>query len=265
MWIPPATFARIFLVSLTLSQLVSGGLTYALDKAALATVLAAHDRSIAHLQRDESRKPIEVIDFLGIDAGMRVLDLYAADGYYTYILAKVVGVTGHVYAQNPPPGSNVEDIRQMYSLADALDAQIDSAALTNVEHLRENFFALPIAPASLDAILLAQILHDFANSDMQFSDALLTHLRTLLKPGGTLAIIDHAGDTGQDNGRLHRMPRATAIELATKAGFELEADSAVLANPGDRRRRPVFDPMLGRDTDRFLLRFKNPVKSESGN
>lgn len=261
----PERFSRIILASLSLSVLAPAQLTFALDKAVLTAALAAHDRSIAHLQRDESRKPIDVIEFLGINAGMQVLDVYAADGYYSYILSRVVGVTGIVYAQNPPPGSDVEDIRQMYSLADALDQQIDDAALTNVVHLREGFFDLSITPESLDVILLAQILHDFANSDRQFAAALLTHLGTLLKPGGTLAIIDHAGDAGQDNSRLHRMPEATAIELATQAGFALEASSEILVNVRDRRRRPVFDPMLGRNTDRFLLRFSKPVKLEPGN
>ena len=187
---------------------------------------------------------------------MRALDVYAADGYYTYILARVVGENGVVYAQNPPPGSNVEDIRQMYSLADSLDERIEIANLRNVQHLREGFFDLSIAEASLDVVFLAQILHDFYNGDANYAAALLAHLTSLLKPGGIIVVIDHAGDAEQDNARLHRMQKAEALKVAEQAGLTLIGDSDILTNSADRHRRSVFDPMLGRNSDRFLLKFQ---------
>ena len=215
-------------------------------------------RDISHFLRDEVRKPAQVIEFLGIKPGMKVLDIYAADGYYSYILSHAVGDTGIVYAQNPAMGSNVEDIRQMYSLADTLDDAINRIPLENVNHLREGFFELSIEPASLDAIMLVQILHDFHNdnNNSAYAAALLEHLKSLLKPGGIIGVIDHQGDSGQDNSRLHRMEKQQAIRLAEEAGLILVGDSELLANSRDRRRRPVFDPMLGRNTDRFLLKLQ---------
>lgn len=227
------------------------------DPQSLQQALNDHARDVNHLLRDEIRKPVEVINFLGINSGMQVLDVYAADGYYSYILSKVVGDSGKVFAQNPAPGSDTEDIRQMYSLADALDARIESASLNNIEHLRQDLFALEIEPASLDAVMLVQILHDFYNGDPGFAAALLSQLRTLLKPGGIVAVIDHVGDENQDNQRMHRMQKSQLLDLAETLGLELIGDSDLLANPRDRHRRPVFDPMLGRNTDRFLLKFQN--------
>ncbi len=58
-------------------------------------------------------------------------------------------------------------------LADALDERIEIAGLSNVSHVRSDFAALPIKPASLDVILLAQILHDFANNTDAGAIALL--------------------------------------------------------------------------------------------
>ena len=46
--------------------------------------------------RDELRKPDEVIKFFGVQPGMTVLDVLATGGYYTEILAGVVGDTGRV-------------------------------------------------------------------------------------------------------------------------------------------------------------------------
>ncbi len=221
----------------------------------VAAALDSPTRAIAHVLRDEIRRPAEVIAFMRLPEGARVLDLYAADGYYSYLLAAAVGPEGRVFAQNPIATDNLEDVRQMYSLADALDERIEIAGLSNVSHIRSDFAALPIEPASLDVILLAQILHDFANNTDAGAIALLRSLGTLLKEGGALIVIDHAGDDDQDNERLHRMPAAQAKQLALAAGYSLDGESSLLANPRDRRRRPVFDPMLARNTDRFLLRF----------
>jgi predicted methyltransferase len=247
-------FAGLCLSALLL--LGSPASTKAQTAYAIADALADSTRDVNHLLRDDARRPAEVIQFLGLTPGMRVLDLYAADGYYTYLLSRLVGDSGQVYAQNPPAGSNVEDIRQMYSLADALDERIELADLTNVTHLRESFFELSIAPASLDLIMLVQILHDFYNTDPDYAAALLAQLLTYLKPDGLVAIIDHAGDAGQDNARLHRMSRQQALDLAARLNLRVVGDSDLLANPRDRRRRPVFDPMLGRNTDRFLLKLQ---------
>ena len=74
--------------------------TLALDKEALRRAITGPDRDVTDFVRDQVRKPVEVLDFLGIEAGMTVLDLYAAGGYYTFILSKVVGPEGIVYAQN---------------------------------------------------------------------------------------------------------------------------------------------------------------------
>jgi predicted methyltransferase len=166
-----------------------------------------------------------------------------------------------VFAQNPiaGPDADADDIRQMHSLADALDERIALAQLSNVTHLRSDFAKLAtstIEPKSLDAILMSQILHDFANAGEAAAIALLTSLRTLLKPSGALIVIDHAGESGLDNLRLHRMPVEQAKRVAEAAGYTLRAESSLLANPRDKHRRPVFDPMLARNTDRFLLRFQ---------
>ena len=45
--------------------------------------------------------------------GAHVLDLYAADGYYSYLLAAAAGPGGRIFAQNPVATDNLEDVRQM--------------------------------------------------------------------------------------------------------------------------------------------------------
>ena len=53
----------------------------------LASLLASESRAEADRVRDEGRKPAEVIAFLGIEPGMKVIDVFAATGYYTEVLS----------------------------------------------------------------------------------------------------------------------------------------------------------------------------------
>jgi len=42
------------------------------------------------------------------------------------------------------------------------------------------------------------------------------------------------------------------------AGFKLDAESSILANPSDDHTKGVFDPSVRGHTDQFLFRFKKP-------
>ena len=58
----------------------------------LATTLA--DRPEGDRVRDGGRKPAEVLSIVGVEAGMDVLDLIAAGGWYTEVLSVAVGTDG---------------------------------------------------------------------------------------------------------------------------------------------------------------------------
>jgi len=42
------------------------------------------------------------------------------------------------------------------------------------------------------------------------------------------------------------------------AGFKLDGESKVLANPADDHSKMVFDPAIRGKTDQFLLKFRKP-------
>src|SRR5690606_35663935 len=69
--------------------------------ARLRAALAAPERAAESKARDAARKPVEVVQFLGIETGMTALDVIAAGGWFTEVLSAAVGPTGKVYAQNP--------------------------------------------------------------------------------------------------------------------------------------------------------------------
>ena len=230
-----------------------------LDKEALERSLRSAERDMIDQFRDIQRKPVEVLDFLGIDVGMTVLDLYAAGGYYTVILSKAVGLRGKVYAQNTDRGLRFKEDRQEYTQAEALNAKIKDNHLLNVVQIIRPTSELGIAANSVDAVMLVQVLHDYYNGTPARAANILRTLLKLLKPGGVIGIIDHVGsENPQHNRRFHRMLPQQAIALAEEAGFILVGESSILRNNRDQHNRSVFDPILGRNTDRFLLKFIKP-------
>src|SRR5262245_25574173 len=67
---------------------------------AIRDAIAASDRTEKDRALDAGRKPGEVLAFFKIAPGQRVGELFAATGYTTELMARVVGDSGKVYAQN---------------------------------------------------------------------------------------------------------------------------------------------------------------------
>ncbi|MEX2469886.1 MAG: methyltransferase domain-containing protein, partial [Pseudohongiellaceae bacterium] len=178
-------------------------------------------------------------------------------GYYTFILAKAVGPDGTVYAQNTPRGLNFEEDRQDITQGEALENKILRGNLDNVVHLVQRLEEIELPAQSLDAVIVAQVLHDYYNPNPERALAMLEHIYSLLKPGGVAGVMDHVGLAGNDNRALHRMRIEDAVAVAEAAGFRVES-SDLLRNPNDLHARSIFDPRLNRNTDRFLLKLTRP-------
>src|SRR3954453_22707133 len=68
----------------------------------IAQILASPDRSEADHTNDLRRKPAQMLGFIGIRPGIVALDLSAAGGYTTELLARAIGPSGTVYGQSRP-------------------------------------------------------------------------------------------------------------------------------------------------------------------
>ena len=91
-------------------------------------IVAAPDRSDADRQTDERRDPARMLAFTGVKAGMKVLDMEANAGYSTELLARAVGATGVVYAQD-----FAEVIERV--VKDKFDIRAQKPAMKNVVHV----------------------------------------------------------------------------------------------------------------------------------
>jgi len=212
----------------------------ALDTTALERAMASSDRPAADKERDASRQAPAVLDFLGLEAGMTVLDINASGGWYTEVLSYAVGPNGKVLMQNRPGGNAAEA------------ATAKATRLSNVEEWLTPISEIPAG--SVDFAITALNLHDFHNSDPAVAQGILGQVMGALKSGGILGVIDHEGTPGADNASLHRIAFDEAVKALLQSGFVLVGASDILDNEADDHTVAPFNPSLGRNTDRIVLK-----------
>lgn len=148
---------------------------------------------------------------LGLDSGLRVADLGAGGGYFTFRLADAVGPTGRVYAVD------VDEDLQAY-----VGAEARARGASNVETVRGDATD-PRLPAPVDLLFSSDAYHHLANRAAYFAAA-----RRYLRPGGRAAIIDHVPH-GLFAGWLGHGTAADVIRREMEeAGFRLADDLDLL-------------------------------------
>lgn len=219
--------------------------------------VAAQQRSAADRQRDVLDHPAELLRLTGIRPGMRVADMLAGDGYFSELLASVVGPGGHVLMINNSSFDKWSDGDRQKRLADN--------RLPNVEYRLVDLDHMNLSAASLDAIVLSKVYHDLYWVDTtgiwpKFdTSGVLDQLIAALKPGGVLLLVDHSAKPGHgsaDASSLHRIEEAYARNDFERRGLQVIAHSDLLRRPDDTRELISYkEPMLGK-TDRFVLVFR---------
>ena len=224
----------------------------------VAAALAAPGRPADAVALDAGRHPAEILRFMGLRRGDRALDLYTDSAYYGEIMARAVGPTGSVLGWQPTEftqDSTRHDLDGVKQRNPNFHVVIQPAAAFN---LPANAF---------DFVMIHLNYHD------TYYDAPRVHyhmepepfLRTVfqsLKPGGTMAVIDHVANAGGDTRdvvhRLHRIDPATIRADFERAGFVFDGESDLLRNPADDHSKLVFDPSIRGHTDRVVMRFRRP-------
>lgn len=225
-----------------------------LTSSQIDTLLSAADRSEADRTNDAKRKAPQLLAFIDARPGMRVLDMGAGAGYTTELLARSVGASGHVYAQNT-------DFFLKNFVKGRFDVRMQTPVMRNVSHhVREFDDPIPteIAPGSLDKVTIMFNYHDLGwigTDRARMNRAVFA----ALKPGGHYIVADHAGRPGtgiSESKTLHRIEEAFLRKEIEAAGFELVEEGRFLRNPQDGRDRSVFKN--DQPNDEFVLKFVKP-------
>ena len=225
----------------------------------IASAVANPDRLEGDSDADGRRKPAAVLEFFGIEPGMRVLEMFAGGGYYTELLSYVVGPEGSVVAQN-----NAAYVQ--YSKA-TLEKRFVEGRLGNVERLLAENNELDLPADSFDAAVFVLAYHDVYYIDPPNGwpeidgPAMLAEIFRSLRPGAVVGVVDHVAPEGappETGNTLHRIDPGLLRKDFEAAGFVFEAESNVLRSSEDDYSKPMFDPAVRGKTDRFVFRFRRP-------
>ncbi len=221
-----------------------------------AALVAAPGRPADAVAMDANREPAKVLDFMMLKPGMKSIDFLAGGGYYSEIMARVVGPKGSVVAYIPA-GPYGERSRPKL---DAIVARQPNVKVSNA-------VAEAMTPNSYDFAMIHLNYHDLYWESAQFGiprtdpNMVLAGLFRAMKPGGIVAIVDHVGMPGDTRAvvdKLHRIDPATVKADFARAGFVLDGESDMFRNAADDHSKLVFDPSLRGHTDRMVLRFRKP-------
>ena len=189
---------------------------------------------------------------------MTVLDLNAATGWYTEILARVAGPNGRVIAHNHPGARTALP-------AESFEARYGNNRLPNVEQIFVRHNELRLPSGSVDVVLMSMVYHDlyWQDDDVDWGPidrrALLESLLDALSPGGVVGVVDHCAAPGRDPFEsamaVHRIDRAVVLRDFAAAGFVLDDESDVLRAATDDYSLSAFDAAVVGRTDRFVLKF----------
>lgn len=233
--------------------------------AAIKAAVTAPTRTPANVARDPYRHPAETLAFFGIAPGQTVVEYVPGGGWYTEILAPLLRDKGTLYATQPT-GKGFDALTAKFAADPATYGKVKLVPWPGEG-------AIP--DGSADAVLTFRNVHNMVMGGT--ADATFARFFAVLKPGGVLGIEDHRLPEGRDtalektSGYLNT---STVIALAKKAGFVLEAQSEVNANPKDTADWPqgvwTLPPtyQLGDadrakyaaigESDRMTLRFRKP-------
>ena len=221
-----------------------------------ADVVAMKDRTEHDLKLDASRKPVEMLTFFALTPGMHVADLGAGGGYTTELVARSVGPTGAVIAQDSPDWG-VPELEKLWA------ERLKRPGLEKTKHVMQQWDAiLPQGTTNLDAVTFVCAYHDVIAEKFD-PNKLDQAVFAALKSGGTFTIIDNAAKDGSgtaDCERLHRIDEQVVKDDLLRAGFKLAGESSFLRNPADTRDWNA-DPDADKRTrtqDRFVLKFVKP-------
>jgi ubiquinone/menaquinone biosynthesis C-methylase UbiE len=175
--------------------------------AALATVTPASAADDA--RRDAQLQPDRVMDAIGVRPGMVVGEAGAGRGYFTFKLARRVGASGKVYA-NDNDRAALDHVRQV-----CRDENIGNIE-TVVGEVEDPLFPV----AGLEVVVMVYALHDFAGPV-----AFLENLKKYLKPAGTVVVLDQDPDVTGDR---HFLTRERLVALFGESGYALARDERFL-------------------------------------
>jgi predicted methyltransferase len=199
-----------------------------------------------------------------------VVEVYPGGGWYTEILAAYLSATG-TYTVAAPLGGGTDSITKKLNAGTAVFSKVKIATFPMKDG------GIPVPDGSADVVLTFRNVHNWRFGGINAAQSAFDQMFAMLKPGGTLGVVEHRlpekmpSSMEEESGY---MKKSSVIAFATKAGFRLDAESQINANPKDTHTYPkgvwTLPPRYAEgdkdrakyaaigESDRMTLRFVKP-------
>lgn len=235
---------------------------------AIDAAVAASSRTPANMLRDPYRHPAQTLGFFGVTPSQTVVEYAPSGGWYTEILAPLLHDHGNFYALQAT-GRGLEGYKDFLAAQPAVYDKVKLVAFPDE--------TATIPAGSVDTVLTFRNIHNMVMGGTE--EATFRAFFTMLKPGGTLGIVDHRLPEDRDSALEKTsgyLKVSTVRRIAAAAGFEFAGASQVNANPRDpadwEKGVWTLPPTLRNgevdkakylaigESDRMTLKFRKPLQ-----
>jgi precorrin-6B methylase 2 len=180
----------------------------------IARVMSWHGAAwLERPERSSEERPDLVLEALALAPGMKVADVGAGTGFYSWRIAERVGDGGRVYAVEVQP-----------QMLDYLGRLMARRGVKNVEPVLGTPSDPRLAPGSVDVALMVDVYHE-----LEFPYEMLARITEALRPGGRLVFVEYRGeDPSVPIKPLHKMTEAQVRKEAEMHPLAWERTIATL-------------------------------------
>ena len=154
--------------------------------------------------RDELLQPQKLMDAIGVKPGMIIGEAGAGEGYFTFKLARRVGETGRVYAN--------DIVERVFKV---IERRCQRDGITNITTVLGEVEDPLFPTAELDMVFMVAAFHDFERPVKWLKNA-----KRYMKPDATLVIVERDPERWGQGG-YHFMTREEILNTVAKSGLKL--------------------------------------------
>ena len=206
----------------------------------LEEIITGNHRSPENIARNNSRNPIETLEFFGLRPDMTLIEIGPSGAWYTEILAPYMRDHGRYYGAHFSPNStNTFQRRNLENFEAKLSANPELYGRAIIRHLHPPHETVIGPEEGADVALTFRNVHNWMarGLEQEFFDAFYNNL----KPGGILGVIEHRANdeaSKQDMIDSGYVSEGYVKQLAETAGFEFIESSEINANEKDTKDHP---------------------------
>ncbi len=213
-------------------------------------------RSQAEVDRDANRKPVETLNFFGLQEDMSVVELVPGGGWYTKLLVPLLAEKGTYYGALGT--TRIENNLSTLPGFERMNIIAKDANLSREEGSR--FFAIEsdgLGVSDVDMVLTFRNYHNFSDQGRAAMNKLAFDA---LAPGGIYGVVDHTARHMEPltPSNRRRFDPVKAIKEIQDAGFVLVDFSTIHYKEDDELEYEVGARSVRGNTDRWTLKFMKP-------